>query len=143
MKVTKWMKILDESWTSMDFLDNNYKLTNYLDEKFDMLKCMDGINSKTIMLDENHIYMDESYKRMKYLDERGTWMNFWMIIKNKWNFWMKLSMVECMDESNSKTVMTNGNYQIHIIFISNFIYKKKVSKVKFERATLQCKKVKQ
>jgi hypothetical protein len=95
------------------------------------------------MLDENHIYMDESYKRMKYLDERGTWMNFWMIIKNKWNFWMKLSMVECMDESNSKTVMTNGNYQIHIIFISNFIYKKKVSKVKFERATLQCKKVKQ
>jgi hypothetical protein len=56
----------------MDFLDNNYKLTNYLDEKFDMLKCMDGINSKTIMLDENHIYMDESYKRMKYLDERGT-----------------------------------------------------------------------
>ncbi len=110
MKVTKWMKILDESWTSMDFLDNNYKLTNYLDEKFDMLKCMDGINSKTIMLDENHIYMDESYKRMKYLDERGTWMNFWMIIKNKWNFWMKLSMAECMDESNSKTVMTNGNY---------------------------------
>jgi hypothetical protein len=26
------------------------------------MKCMDEINSKTIMLDENHMYMDESYK---------------------------------------------------------------------------------
>jgi hypothetical protein len=41
MKVTKWIK----------FLDDNYKLTNYLDEIFDKSKCMD----------ENHIYMDESY----------------------------------------------------------------------------------
>ncbi len=41
------------------FLDDNYKLTNYLDEKFDKLKCMDGTDSKIIMLDENHIYMDE------------------------------------------------------------------------------------
>jgi hypothetical protein len=33
------------------------------------------------MWDEKHMYMDESYKNwMKYLDERGTWMNFWMII---------------------------------------------------------------
>jgi hypothetical protein len=44
------------------FLDDNYKLTNYLDEKFVKLKCMDGTNSKTIMPNEYHIYMDESYK---------------------------------------------------------------------------------
>ncbi len=37
-----------------------------------MLKCMDEIISKTIMPDENHMYMDENYKWMKYLDERGT-----------------------------------------------------------------------
>jgi len=53
MKVTKWMK----------FFDNNYKLMNYLDENFEKSKCMDGTNSKTIMLDENHIYMDESYPK--------------------------------------------------------------------------------
>jgi hypothetical protein len=33
-----------------------------LDEKFNRLKCMDETNSKTIMLNENHMYMDESYK---------------------------------------------------------------------------------
>jgi hypothetical protein len=33
---------------------------------------MDETNFKTIMWDENHIYIDESYKSwMKYLDERG------------------------------------------------------------------------
>ncbi len=53
---------MDESWKSRNFLDDNYKLTNNLDETFDRLKCMDGINSKTIMTNENHIYMDESYK---------------------------------------------------------------------------------
>jgi hypothetical protein len=47
----------------MDFLDDNCKLTNYLDEKFDNLKCMDGTNSKTILSDENHIYMDENYNK--------------------------------------------------------------------------------
>jgi hypothetical protein len=36
---------------------------NYLDEKLDNLKCMDGTNSKTIMLHENHMYMEESYKK--------------------------------------------------------------------------------
>jgi hypothetical protein len=46
----------------MNFLDDNYKLKNYLDEKFNKLKCMDGTNSKTIMPNEKHIYMDESYK---------------------------------------------------------------------------------
>ncbi len=54
---------MDEKWTSMDFLDDNCKLTNYLDEKFDNLKCMDGTNSKTILSDENHIYMDENYNK--------------------------------------------------------------------------------
>jgi hypothetical protein len=39
----------------MDFLDDNYKLMNYLDEKIDKLKCMDGIISKTI-LPKPHIH---------------------------------------------------------------------------------------
>jgi hypothetical protein len=47
----------------MNFIDDNYKLTNNLDEIFDRLKCMDGINSKPIMLDQNNIHMDESYKK--------------------------------------------------------------------------------
>jgi hypothetical protein len=33
------------------------------DENFDMLKCMDGTKSKIVMSDENHIYMDETYKK--------------------------------------------------------------------------------
>jgi len=53
---------MDESWTSMKFLDDKCKYTNCVDEKFDRVKCMDEINSKKIMLNENHIYMDESYK---------------------------------------------------------------------------------
>jgi hypothetical protein len=43
-----------------------------LDERFNKLKCMDEINSKIVMWNENHMYMDESYQNwMKYLDERG------------------------------------------------------------------------
>jgi hypothetical protein len=42
---------------------------NCLDEIFDKLKCMDKINSKIIMLDENHMYMNKCYKWIKYLDE--------------------------------------------------------------------------
>ncbi len=57
---SKWMKSLDEIWTSMNFLDDNYKLMNYLEEKF-KLKCMDGTNSKIVMSNENHVYMDEIY----------------------------------------------------------------------------------
>jgi hypothetical protein len=52
MKVKKWMKCLDGN--------------------FVRLKCMDEIISKKIMPDENHMYMDDNYKKMKYLDERGT-----------------------------------------------------------------------
>jgi len=34
-----------------------------LDENFAKLKCMHETNSKIVMLDENHMYMDESYKK--------------------------------------------------------------------------------
>ncbi len=57
---------------------------NYFDEIFDRLKCMDGTNSKTIMPNENHIYMDESYKK----DEIFGWM---------WN------MNEFLDDNWKKT----------------------------------------
>jgi hypothetical protein len=67
----------------MNYLDDNYKLINNLYENFHKLKCMDGINSKTIMPDENHIYMDENYKKMKYLDEHGAWIKFWMTIGSR------------------------------------------------------------
>jgi hypothetical protein len=30
---------------------------------------MDEMNSKRIMPDENHMYMDDNYKKMKHLDE--------------------------------------------------------------------------
>ncbi len=110
-KSQKGMKCLDESWTSMNFLDDNYKLMNYLDEKSDKLKCMDGTNSKTIMLDENHIYMDESYKK----DEIFGWM--WSI--NDFFGW-KFQLVECMDESNSKE-----NYdKWKLLDLHNFLEKK-------------------
>jgi hypothetical protein len=42
-----------------EFLDDNYKLANYLDENFDKLKCIDGTDFKIVMPNENHIYMDE------------------------------------------------------------------------------------
>jgi hypothetical protein len=32
----------------------------YLDKNIDKSKCMDGTNSKIIMLDENCMYMEES-----------------------------------------------------------------------------------
>jgi len=36
---------------------------HYLDEKFNKFKCMDETNSKIVMLNENHIYMDENYNK--------------------------------------------------------------------------------
>jgi hypothetical protein len=36
---------------------------NYWDERFVKLKCMDETNSKIIMLDENHMYMNDNYKK--------------------------------------------------------------------------------
>jgi hypothetical protein len=46
----------------MNFLDDNYKLMNNFAEKFSKFKCIDGTNSKIVMSNKNHIYMDESYK---------------------------------------------------------------------------------
>jgi hypothetical protein len=37
-----------------------------------MLKCIDEIISKRVMSNENHMYTDDNYKKMKYLDECGT-----------------------------------------------------------------------
>jgi hypothetical protein len=36
---------------------------NFLDERFIKLKCTDEIDSKIVMLDENHMYMDDNYKK--------------------------------------------------------------------------------
>jgi len=36
---------------------------NCLDEILIRLKSMDETNSKTIMLNENHMYMDDNYKK--------------------------------------------------------------------------------
>jgi hypothetical protein len=44
---------------------------NCLDERFIRLKCMDEIKYKRVMPNENHMYMDDSYQKMKYLDEHG------------------------------------------------------------------------
>jgi hypothetical protein len=46
----------------MNFLDDKYKGTIFLDENSCWLKCMDEINSRTIMPDGNHVNMDENYK---------------------------------------------------------------------------------
>jgi hypothetical protein len=55
----------------MNFLDDNY-WTNSLDEKFDRLKCLDGINSKTISRMKITFTWMKVTRRMKYLDECGT-----------------------------------------------------------------------
>ncbi len=52
-----------------------------------------------------HELLDDNWEYTNFLDEF-----FWLI--------------ECMDESDSKIVMTNGNDLTHIIFMSNFIRKK-------------------
>jgi hypothetical protein len=39
------------------------------------LKCMDGTNSKTVVLDENHIYMDEIFGWMWSMNE--LWDDNW------------------------------------------------------------------
>ncbi len=41
-----------------------------LDERSNMVKCMDEIDSKTIMLDEIHMSMDENGTTMNYLDDK-------------------------------------------------------------------------
>jgi hypothetical protein len=71
---------------------------------------MDETNSKTVMPD------NIVTKWMKYLDERGTWINVWIIIGNRRIFGLKFWLAECMDESNSKIIMTHGNYWTYLIF---------------------------
>jgi hypothetical protein len=62
-------------------LDDKCKYTNYLDERFNKLKCMDEINSKIVMLDEKICTWMKVIKWMKCLDENGTSMNF---LDDKW-----------------------------------------------------------
>jgi hypothetical protein len=45
------------------YMDEIFKWIKCLDERFIRLKCMDETSSKIVMLDENHMYMDESYKK--------------------------------------------------------------------------------
>ncbi len=73
---------MDQNSTWINFLDDNFKLMNNLDETFNKLKCTDGTHSKTIMKNENHISMDESYKK----DEIFGWM--WSmneLLDDNWN----------------------------------------------------------
>jgi len=56
------MKFLDDKCKYTNCLDEKFNRVKCMNEKFDRVKSMDEINSKTIMLNENHIYMDESYK---------------------------------------------------------------------------------
>jgi hypothetical protein len=45
------------------YMDESKKRMKSLDERFVKLKYMDEISFKTIMLDENHMYMNDSYKK--------------------------------------------------------------------------------
>jgi hypothetical protein len=45
------------------YMDETKKWIKCLDEGFIRLKCMDETSFKIVMLDENHMYMDESYKK--------------------------------------------------------------------------------
>jgi len=48
-------------------MDENPKWMKCLDEIFIRLKCIHEIISKIIMSNENHMYMDESYKKHEIL----------------------------------------------------------------------------
>jgi hypothetical protein len=105
-----------------------------------------------------NVWMELIPKQLCQMKNKFTWMkvterwNIWMNVEHEWTFgwWLEIDelfgwnlwLVECMDESNSKIVMMNGNYFIHIIFHVQFHLKKKVSKAKLEGVTLQCKRVK-
>ncbi len=73
---------MDQNSTWINFLDDNFKLMNNLDETLNKLKCMDGINSKTVMTNENHISMGEIYKKDEIFG--WTWsMN--ELLDDNWN----------------------------------------------------------
>jgi len=45
------------------YMDETKTWIKCLDERFIRLECMDETSSKIVMLDENHMYMDESYQK--------------------------------------------------------------------------------
>jgi hypothetical protein len=53
----------------MNFLDDNCKQTNCLDERFDKLKCMNETNSKQLCQVKIICTWMKVTKWMKYLDE--------------------------------------------------------------------------
>jgi len=60
----------------------------YMDEMFgwkiwQVEIYMDETNSKTIMSDENHMYMNDNYKKHEIFRWMWVGMNFWMIIGSK------------------------------------------------------------
>jgi hypothetical protein len=75
---------------------------------------------------------------MKYLDEHGAWMNFWMIIGSKRIILMK-TLVGWMygwkwfQNSYDKWKLLDS-YNFHVQLLSQ----KKVSRVKLKGATLKC-----
>jgi len=77
------------------------------------------------MSDENHMYMDDSNNKHEIF---GWMWSMNELLDDNWNWqivgWIFL-LIEYMDENNSKTIMMNGNYWTHIIFMSNFIQKKR------------------
>ncbi len=84
---------MDENRTSMNFLDDNYKQMYYLDKNIDKSKCMDGTNSKIIMLDENCMYMEESQKMDEIFGSTWSMNELLDIIGNRRIVWMKLSTI--------------------------------------------------
>jgi hypothetical protein len=84
MKVTKWMKSLDESWTSMNFcvIIANKQIVWLKD-----LTCwnvwMKLIPKQLCQMKTTCIWI-KFIKWMKYLNECEAWMNFLMIIKRRW-----------------------------------------------------------
>ncbi len=49
------------------YMDESPNWMKCLDERFIKLKCIDEIISKQIISNENHMYMDESYKKHEIL----------------------------------------------------------------------------
>ncbi len=71
-------------------MDETKKWIKCLDEGLIRLKCMDETSFKIVMLDENHMYMDESYKK--------TW-NIWMNVEYEWYFGWQLEIDKCLYEN--------------------------------------------
>jgi hypothetical protein len=81
---------------------------NCLDERFIKLKCMDETNSQTIIPNENHMYMNDNYKKheifgwtwstnehlddnWKYINcsnETVGWLSVWMKVIPEQLWWI-------------------------------------------------------